>query len=221
MPGRSFSHARTAGLLAVFCTILLRVAPIAAVEVEVQALFTGAAMLKIEGKSQLLKSGESFGGVTLLEANSSRALIELDGKKQQVTVSQRISGSFETPSQRSVSIPRDAMMQYQSQAEINGRRVKVLVDTGANVVAMNSAKARALGISYTAGEPGRVETAAGVVEAWSIVLDSVDVGGIRVDGVRASVIEGDHPREILLGMTFLRHVEMHEKNGVLELSRDY
>ena len=53
------------------------------------------------------------------------------------------------------------------------------------------------------------------------MLDSVDVGGIRVDGVRASVIEGEHPRAILLGMTYLKHVEMREKNGVLQLSRDY
>jgi aspartyl protease family protein len=209
------------GLLTILCTLMIPVVPAAATEIEVQALFTGAAMLKIQGQSHLLKVGESFGGVTLLEADSSVALIELQGKRQQVTVSQRISGSYETPVQRSISIPRDAMMQYQSQAEINGRRVQVLVDTGANVVAMNSAQALALGISYTAGEPGRVETAAGVVKAWSVVLDSVDVGGIRVEGVRASVIEGDHPRAILLGMTYLRHVEMREKNGVLQLSRDY
>ena len=169
----------------------------------------------------MLKSGQTFAGVTLLEATSEVAVIEINGQRQEVVVSQRITGNYQTPSERQVRIPRDSRMQYQSQAEINGRRVKVLVDTGANVVAMNSIQARALGIDYQSGAPSQVETAAGVVDAWMVTLNSVDVGGIRVNSVRASVIEGSHPATILLGMTFLRHVEMHESDGILLLSRGY
>jgi aspartyl protease family protein len=195
--------------------------PVRAADVEVQALFTHAAMLKIEGQSKMLKVGKSFGGVTLLEANSREAIIEIAGKRQTVTVSQRISGNYEQPKQREVRITRDSRMQYLSQAEINGRGVKVLVDTGANVVAMNSIQAQSLGINYRSGTPSRVETAGGVVAAWIVTLDAVDVGGIVVNGVQASVIEGTHPVTILLGMTYLKHVEMQEKNGILLLSRSY
>ena len=192
-----------------------------ATDVEVQALFTDAAMLKIQGQSKMLRVGQSFGGVTLLQATSRAALIELDGERRQVTVSQRISGNYKAPTERQVSIPRDAMLQYRSQAEINGRRVEVMVDTGANVVAMNSAQAQSVGIDYKAGVPSTVQTAAGVVNAWMVTLDSVDVGGIRVDSVQATVIEGSHPTTILLGMTYLRHVDMKEENGILLLSRGY
>jgi aspartyl protease family protein len=66
-----------------------------------------------------------------------------------------------------------------------------------------------------------VETAGGILQAWQVTLRSVDVGGIRVDGVQASVVEGDFPADVLLGMTFLRHVEMQETNGVLSLSRSW
>jgi aspartyl protease family protein len=195
--------------------------PVRAADVEVQALFTHAAMLKIEGQSKMLKVGKSFGGVTLLEANSREAIIEIAGKRQTVTVSQRISGNYEQPKQREVRITRDSRMQYLSQAEINGRGVTVLVDTGANVVAMNSIQAQSLGINYRSGKPSQVETAGGVVAAWIVTLDAVDVGGIVVNGVQASVIEGTHPVTILLGMTYLKHVEMQEKNGILLLSRSY
>ena len=211
---------RILALIALLALTLLA-NPVRAVEVEVQALFTNAAMLKIQGQSKVLKVGQSFGGVTLLEANSKQAVIELDGERRQVTVSQRISSTFEQPEDRQVSIPRNSQMQYRSQAEINGRRVEVMVDTGANVVAMNSAHAQSLGIEYRAGTPGKVDTAGGMVDAWAVTLDSVDVGGIRVNHVVASVIDGGHPTTILLGMTYLRHVEMHEKGGILFLSRDY
>jgi len=76
-----------------------------------------------------------------------------------------------------------------------------------------------LGVDYRSGAPGRVETAGGYAPAWLVTLRSVDVGGIEVNNVQASVVEGDYPVSILLGMTFLRHVEMQETNGVLSLSR--
>ena len=192
-----------------------------ATEVEVQALFTNAAMLKVQGKSKLLKVGQSFGGVTLLAATSRFATIELDGQRRELAVSQRITGNYQRPTERTVSIPRDSALQYQVQAAINGRAMTVMVDTGANVVAMNSGHAASLGIDFRAGTPAQVETASGVVAAWVVALQSVDVGGIRVDNVRASVVEGTHPTTVLLGMTYLRHVQMNEKNGILLLSRDY
>ena len=201
--------------------LLLSALPAYATDIEVQALFTNAAMMKIDGQSKMLKVGQSFGGVTLLESTSQAAVIELNGEKQQVTVSQRISGNFQQPASLEVVIPRDSMMQYISQAEINGRRVQVMVDTGANIVALNSQQAKSLGVDFRSGTPTRVSTASGVVDAWVVMLDSVDVGGIRVDRVEASVIEGGYPATILLGMTYLRHVEMKEKTGILHLSRDY
>jgi aspartyl protease family protein len=189
-------------------------------DVQVQALFTNAAMLKISGTSKMLKVGQSFGAVKLIEANSQVAIIELNGKRRELKVSQRITGNYERAKTRQVSIPRDSAMQYIVQATINGRGMRVLVDTGANVVAMNSAHATALGIDFSAGIPSQVVTASGTAGAWVVKLDSIDVGGIRVDNVQASVVGGTHPTTILLGMTYLQHVQMQEKNGILMLSRD-
>ena len=189
--------------------------------VEVEALFTNAAVLMIDGERKMLKAGQSYQGVTLVAAVSSKATIEVDGQTLELGVSRYIGTRYENSEPRVVSIPRDASMQYQTTAIINGRSVSARVDTGANVVALSSIQAGTLGVDYSAGSPARVETASGMVNAWYVTLQSVDVGGIRVDNVGATVVEGDFPSTILLGMTYLRHVKMEEVDGVLSLSRTW
>lgn len=213
---------RFTALAAVAALLLLHPAGWAAPpRVEVEALFTNAAVLMIDGERKMLKAGQSYRGVTLVTAVSSKASIEVDGQTRELGVSRHIGTRYENSEPRVVSIPRDARMQYQTTAIINGRSVPVLVDTGANVVALNSAQAGTLGVDYGAGSPARVETASGMVNAWYVILQSVDVGGIRVDNVEATVVEGDFPSTILLGMTYLRHVKMQEADGVLSLSRTW
>lgn len=205
-----------------FSVLLMLVAPTAwpaSSRIEVEALFTDAAVLKIDGERKMLKAGQSYKGVTLVAAHSRTATLEVDGEIMELGTSRRIGTRYEAPESQVVTIPRDAMMQYQTSATINGRTVQVLVDTGANVVALNSRQAQSLGVDYAAGAPGQVETASGSINAWIVTLRSVDVGGIRVDNVQASVVEGDFPTTILLGMTYLRHVKMQEADGVLSLSR--
>ncbi len=203
--------------------MLLAISPAwsAPAAIEVEALFTDAAVLQIDGERKMLKAGQSYRGVTLVAAHSGTATLAVDGQTLELGLSRRVGARYETPEAQVVSIPRDAMMQYQTNASINGRSMQVLVDTGANVVALNSTHALALGVDYTAGAPAQVETASGNASAWVVTLKSVDVGGIRVDNVQATVVEGDFPSTILLGMTYLRHVKMEETGGVLSLSRTW
>ena len=204
-----------AGLM--ICSLLSAQAP----SVEVQGLFTDAAVLKVDGQSTMIRIGQSLGGVTLLKANSESVTIELDGELHILGMSQRISSNYQVPSSQVVLIQRDAMLQYNTKASINGRSMRVLVDTGANIVAMNASHARAIGLDPRVGEQSRVETASGVVAARIVMLRSVDIGGIRVENVRASVMQGGYPATILLGMSYLRHVEIHENGGVLSLSKAF
>ncbi|MBA6411553.1 TIGR02281 family clan AA aspartic protease [Parahaliea sp. F7430] len=190
-------------------------------QVVVEALLPNTAVMQVNGARITLRAGQSRAGVSLISANSRQAIVEINGKRQTLKLHQRISASYSAPELRQVEVPRDAAMQYRTTAAINGRAVQVLVDTGANVVAMNAGHAAALGIDYRAGQEAQLETAGSLIKAWSVSLQSVDVGGIRVDNVRASITEGDFPSTILLGMTYLQHVQMQEKNGVLLLSREW
>jgi aspartyl protease family protein len=51
-----------------------------------------------------------------------------------------------------------------------------------------------------------------------VVLKEVQVGPIRQTNVRAVITEGDYPRDVLLGMTFLQHVDISENAGLMVLT---
>ncbi|MEO0435980.1 MAG: TIGR02281 family clan AA aspartic protease [Pseudomonadota bacterium] len=188
-----------------------------AVDLVVEALLPGTAVLRIDGRRTTLKVGKSSGGVRLISADAKSAVVEINGQRQQLGVSQRISGQFSAPEKRAVRIPLDQARQYRTNAEINGVRISVIVDTGANIIAMSERHAQLLGIDPTVGTQVRVTTAGSQVPGRSLLLDSVDVGGIRVHSVEATVIKGDFPVDVLLGMSFLEHVQMVDENGVLTL----
>ena len=62
-------------------------------------------------------------------------------------------------------------------------------------------------------------TANGVVRSWTTRLDSVDLGGIELRGVRASVLPNMNGRQVLLGMSYLKHMEMTQSGDTLVLKR--
>ena len=190
-------------------------------EVEVLGLFTGSALLKIDGKQKLLKVGQRYNDVSLLEADSFKAILDINGEQATLGISRQISSHYSEPTHTQVTIPTNEHRQYITTARINGISTRVLVDTGANTLALNATDARAMGVDYKRGIPGRVQTAAGVVSAYRVMLDSVDVGGIRVNHVEASVLDGAFPDTVLLGMSYLQHVEIRENDGILVLTRKY
>ena len=194
---------------------------VVASDVIVEALLPNGAVFKINGNRHTLRAGQSIGDVRLISADAKAAVIEISGQRQTVGISQRITGNFQVPEKREVTIPKDALKQYRTVATINGRRVAVIVDTGANTVALSASQASALGVDYESGIPTSVETASGKVAAWVVALDSVDVGGIRVDKVQAAVTDSEYPSTIMLGMTYLEQVDIAESNGVLSLKRDW
>ncbi len=213
---------RSMGIAALLTLLWVSAPPVAhaqAGSVKVEALLPNTAVLTINGQRKTLKAGDSFQGVKLLGADASAAVLEINGERQRLGLNRNITTNYVAPERRQLDIPRNDRMQYITSALINGRSIEVIVDTGANVVAMNARQATALGIDYKAGMRSKLETASSVIDAWMVSLSSVEVGGIRVDNVRATVAEGNYPSTILLGMTYLQHVELRERDGVLSLSR--
>lgn len=191
----------------------------AAPSVTVEGIMPNAAVLKIDGQRKMLRVGETFAGVELLASRNDTVTLAIDGQRRVLGLSRYIGTRYREPEKRVVNIVRDERMQYLTTALLNGQRTPVMVDTGANIVALSADHADALGIDYGDGEVSTVETASGLANAYRITLRSVDVGGIRVDNVAASVVEGGYPTTVLLGMSFLRHVSLQEDNGILSLSR--
>ena len=92
---------------------------------------------------------------------------------------------------------------YWAEALIDGRAVRVMVDTGASVVALTPADAARLGLVLQPADfTGTVVTASGPVRAAPVSLSAVAVAGARVERVEALVVEQGLPHS-LLGMSYL------------------
>jgi aspartyl protease family protein len=92
---------------------------------------------------------------------------------------------------------------YWAAGEVNGERVRFLVDTGATAVALTASDAQRLGFDLSHLDFAyRVVTAGGEARAASVRLASIDVGGAKVADVDALVIDKGLDTS-LLGMTYL------------------
>ncbi len=105
--------------------------------------------------------------------------------------------------------------QYLVPGAIDGESVTFLVDTGATHVAVPAHVAERIGLER--GADVAVETAGGRTRASSAVLDRVAVGGIVQQDVRATINPAMSGDEVLLGMTFLRGIELQQQGDQLIL----
>ncbi len=207
-------------LLATCALVLIAAAVQAEPRVSALALFKGKAVLSIDGTQRVLKQGAtSPEGVTLVKADSERAIIRVGERELELILDGKISGAFPAGAAPKVVrlIPGDGG-HYFVDGQINGNPVRFLVDTGATSVVMNKHTARRLGIAYTVdGEKGMVRTASGTAVAYGIRLDEVKVRALRLTRVKGTVIDGDYPGETLLGQSFLNRLDMNREGAVLEL----
>ncbi len=204
-------------LLAALCAL-----PAQAADIKVLGLFKNAALISVDGRQQLLRAGQSDrSGIKLLAADPRRAVLLVEGRRLELGLSEQVAGNYKEADQAEVSIPRNRNLEYQTTISINGRSTVALVDTGANFVAMSASHAGALGVDYRDGQPTQVNTAGGMAAGYVVTLGSVSVGGITAHSVPAVVIEGAFPHKPLLGMTFLDHVDMQEKDNILILRQRY
>ena len=108
---------------------------------------------------------------------------------------------------------------FNTQAEINGRPVEVMIDTGATMVALSYEDAERAGLYINGSEfTGSVSTANGVARVAPVTLDRVSIGDITVRDVSAAVAEPGRLRRSLLGMSFLSRLSRFDmRAGVLVL----
>jgi aspartyl protease family protein len=191
--------------------------------VEAVGLFKDRAMIRVLGKEHYLTVGQtSPEGATLVESDAQHAVVRYKDETYRLSLSDRVGGVFQAPSQASLSIAPDQIGQYRAQGTINGRPADFLVDTGASLVAISERSAKQMGIQYaTSPERAPVVTAQGQIDSYLVDLDTLTIGGIQTTHVRAAVIPGDYPLEVLLGMSFLHKVKMEQQAGVMVLKQLY
>ncbi len=104
-------------------------------------------------------------------------------------------------------IPKSRDGHFYATGSVNGQPVTFMVDTGASLVTVGEAFARAAGIG--AGAPTVFKTATGDLQGRIVPNVPVTLGPIRVSGVRVGVgLVGGEVDEALLGQSFLSRFEV-------------
>ena len=127
--------------------------------------------------------------------------------------SNRRSSSVPDRNGGEVRLERDGDSHFYATTEINGTRVRMLVDSGASIIALTRADAEAIGIDVDAlPAAGSANTAGGVVPIRPVALKRVSIDGLEVVGVQAAVIDVDMPAS-LLGQSFLSRLQSVRVEG--------
>jgi aspartyl protease family protein len=118
---------------------------------------------------------------------------------------------------REVVLQRSRYNQYIVSGTINGHPVTFLLDTGATQVALSEQLAQRLRLEK--GLRGMAKTANGLVATYATELDTLTLGNIQLDNVRASITTGMSGDEVLLGMSALKHLEFYQRGDQLILKQ--
>lgn len=194
-----------------------------AVQINVVALFNNKAVIIVNnGKPQTLAAGDkSREGIKLVYADTSKATLEISGKRKELAMGQAATIAGLTSSAGSAILYANSAGHHMSEGMINNANVTFLVDTGASTIAMNSSDAKRAGIQYKNGERVEVQTANGSVSAYRVVIDRLKLGSMTLSQVDGMVLEGDSPPVVLLGMSALNRVDMKRDGIALTLTKKY
>jgi len=116
-------------------------------------------------------------------------------------------------SDAAVTLQRNRQGHYVATARINGQPVEMMLDTGATRVSIPATLAQQLGLRR--GPATSTSTANGIITTYDTVLDTVQLGGITLHNIRASI--NPHGDDVLLGMSFLKRLEFTQRGDTLIL----
>jgi len=107
---------------------------------------------------------------------------------------------------------------FHIQAEVNGRPVEFLLDTGASDVVFPPDVAKRIGIDFEQLNFNKIySTANGYTKGAPFVIGTIKIGDIELHNINASVNRADMDKA-LLGMSFLKNLRGYEvKNGILTI----
>jgi aspartyl protease family protein len=121
---------------------------------------------------------------------------------------------------RSVTLSRGEGGHFWTDARVDGRRLHLVVDTGASTIALRASDAARLGIRPVARDFSiKVSTANGITRAALVQLRMVEVGNIVVRDVPALVHADESLGVNLLGMSFLSKLRWTHERGKLILEQ--
>ena len=119
--------------------------------------------------------------------------------------------------QREIVLERNPYGHYVANGTINDYEVVFLLDTGATEIAVPEQLANDIGLDRK--QPIVVKTANGNTRAYRTRIASVGIGDIKLYDLNATILTNMPGKEILLGMNFLKHLEITQKGKTLTIKQ--
>ena len=135
--------------------------------------------------------------------------------KKQQNPNQIINAYTDSENFNEVRLQRNREGHYLSSGTINNTTVIFLLDTGATNVVIPFHIAENIGLKT--GHKTHSVTANGTVSTYATRLDRISIGAIEIREVGASINPNTDEDVILLGMTFLKHLEFTQRGDTLTL----
>jgi aspartyl protease family protein len=111
------------------------------------------------------------------------------------------------PNPNPVTVSADLRGHFVVHPTLDGRRVRMLVDTGASILALSHEDAQIAGVQVSPRDyTGRIATANGIVQAAPVRIGEVRIGDIVVRNVEGVVLPPGKLGTSLLGMSFLKRL---------------
>jgi len=180
------------------------------------------ALLVIDGTPRAVATGSTVQGVKLIRVSGNEAVVEVAGERRTLALGGQasVSGTEGPGGGTTIVLSADGAGHFWTRGIVNGKSVRMLVDTGATNVAMSQSEADRLGIAYRDGQRGVSNTANGQVASYRVPLTAVQVGDVIVYNVAATVVPV--PMDyVLLGNSFLTRFQMKRENETLTLVKRY
>jgi aspartyl protease family protein len=124
-----------------------------------------------------------------------------------------VSGTEQGP--QTLRLQRNRYGHYVASGLINQQAVVFLLDTGASDVSIPETLARQMGLSR--GRAMQYQTANGTITVYRTTLTQVNLGGLILSDIKASINPYMQGNEVLLGMSFLKHLEFSQRGDTLTL----
>lgn len=181
------------------------------------------ALLVIDGAPRTVAAGSTVGGVKVIRVASGETVVEVGGKRQTLLLGGaqvNLGGAASAGGGSQIVLSAGSGGHFVTAGTINGRSVRFVVDTGATNVAFSEALARSIGIDFSKGQRGIVNTANGQVIAHRVSLREVRIGDVTVYNVDATVVPAPMDM-VLLGNSFLSRFQMKREADVMVLEKRY
>ncbi len=112
-------------------------------------------------------------------------------------------------------LKRNRYGHYVSSGNINQHDVVFMLDTGATDVSIPEDIARKIGLKK--GRALTYQTANGRIRVFATTLDQISIGDITLTNIPATINPHFKSDDILLGMSFLKHLEFTQRGNQLTL----